>query len=391
MDRLRKVPEKRSQGQTMVEFALILPVLLLVVLGLIEFGRAFFYYTMVSNAAREGTRYGIVQPKDLAGIEDAAKRRLVLIPTDTVTIAVSYQFCEGGCAPDGSNIEEGRTQVVVDVSTDFSMMTPLFQPIFPPTTIRFVSARTIVIGTRARKTGGVPTFTPGTPTPSQTPGGPIPTTPTPTPTDTPGAPPPVTDTPTPSPTPSLSPTSAPPTPTQTPGGPTATATATSSPTSPLPTSTPTAVPPTSTPTAVPPTFTPTAVPPTSTPTAVPPSATPTLSPTPGSLQIVFAAGYPCRGQEQNVNKGRVRVIVYVTDGSGNPVTDATVEVTAPETATLEHIGGGAYGFGGACWASSGQVYGDTTTVTVSASKAGWVGDTVSDTPGGNPICDGSCP
>jgi Flp pilus assembly protein TadG len=140
----------------MVEMALILPILLLVILGLIEFGRAFFYYTMVSNAAREGARYGIVHPKDLDGIRDAAESRLLLIPTDTVTIDISYQFCEGGCAPDGSNIEEGNTQVVVDVSTDFSMMTPLFRPVFPPTTIQLISARTIVAGARAHKTPAPP-------------------------------------------------------------------------------------------------------------------------------------------------------------------------------------------------------------------------------------------
>jgi Flp pilus assembly protein TadG len=47
-------------GQTLVEFALILPVFLLLVLGFFDLGRAVFYYSSLSNAVREGTRDGVV-------------------------------------------------------------------------------------------------------------------------------------------------------------------------------------------------------------------------------------------------------------------------------------------------------------------------------------------
>ena len=48
---------KRSRGQALVEFALILPILLLIVAGIFDFGRALFTYSEVSNAVREATRY----------------------------------------------------------------------------------------------------------------------------------------------------------------------------------------------------------------------------------------------------------------------------------------------------------------------------------------------
>jgi len=51
-------------GQTLVEFALILPILLFVVMGLFEVGRFVFYYAVLNNAAREGTRFAIVQPSE---------------------------------------------------------------------------------------------------------------------------------------------------------------------------------------------------------------------------------------------------------------------------------------------------------------------------------------
>ena len=53
---------RREAGQELVEFALILPLLLLLFLGIIEFGRAMLAYNTIANAAREGARYGIVTP-----------------------------------------------------------------------------------------------------------------------------------------------------------------------------------------------------------------------------------------------------------------------------------------------------------------------------------------
>jgi len=50
------VAHRRSRGQALVEFALILPVTLLLLLGLIETGRAFVFGVSVQNGAREAVR-----------------------------------------------------------------------------------------------------------------------------------------------------------------------------------------------------------------------------------------------------------------------------------------------------------------------------------------------
>ena len=52
----------KTRGQTLIEFALVLPLLLLVVMGLFDIGRAVFYYAVLNSAVREGTRFAIVQP-----------------------------------------------------------------------------------------------------------------------------------------------------------------------------------------------------------------------------------------------------------------------------------------------------------------------------------------
>jgi Flp pilus assembly protein TadG len=66
MRRAYKVPGKRARGAAAVEFAVILPVLFLLVFGVMEWGYYFFVETTVLNAAREGARAGSVATSDIA-------------------------------------------------------------------------------------------------------------------------------------------------------------------------------------------------------------------------------------------------------------------------------------------------------------------------------------
>jgi len=53
---------KKVSGQSLIEFALLLPFFFLLVMGLFDLGRAIFYYAILNTSVREGTRYAIVQP-----------------------------------------------------------------------------------------------------------------------------------------------------------------------------------------------------------------------------------------------------------------------------------------------------------------------------------------
>lgn len=55
------IKRNNRSGQTLIEFAFILPILLLLVMGLFELGRFVFYYSVLNTAVREGTRYAVVQ------------------------------------------------------------------------------------------------------------------------------------------------------------------------------------------------------------------------------------------------------------------------------------------------------------------------------------------
>src|SRR5688572_22939646 len=72
LTRSRRRP--RSGGQAMVEFALILPVFLLFLVIAVNFGRLFFSYLQLSNAAREAAAYGATQPTDTVGMQARAER-----------------------------------------------------------------------------------------------------------------------------------------------------------------------------------------------------------------------------------------------------------------------------------------------------------------------------
>jgi Flp pilus assembly protein TadG len=60
--RSRNKRRRGERGQNLVEFALILPIFMIIVLGTIDFGWALKSYITVVNSAREGARYGIVCP-----------------------------------------------------------------------------------------------------------------------------------------------------------------------------------------------------------------------------------------------------------------------------------------------------------------------------------------
>ena len=83
-----------TSGQSMVEFALILPMMLVVMFMITEFGRALFQYNLLTTATREAARQAAVSSIDTyqAVAESVAGDILTAghIPLNTVTLAVTY-------------------------------------------------------------------------------------------------------------------------------------------------------------------------------------------------------------------------------------------------------------------------------------------------------------
>ena len=85
---------KDEGGQSLVEYALVLPILLLLFLGIMEFGILVFNYNTIANAAREGARYGIVHwrepDKGETGIREAALALTSGLDQDELDIVLEW-------------------------------------------------------------------------------------------------------------------------------------------------------------------------------------------------------------------------------------------------------------------------------------------------------------
>ena len=55
---LKKIHRTGRHGQAIVEFAIVLPILMVLLVGILEVGRMIFIYSVVNNASREAARYG---------------------------------------------------------------------------------------------------------------------------------------------------------------------------------------------------------------------------------------------------------------------------------------------------------------------------------------------
>jgi Flp pilus assembly protein TadG len=88
----------RSCGQSMVEFALILPLLLLLIVGVIEVSRGVLAITTLANAVREGARTGVVAYPTIGWenqATDRARSTAAFLDQAELTLSV-VQVTEGG-------------------------------------------------------------------------------------------------------------------------------------------------------------------------------------------------------------------------------------------------------------------------------------------------------
>lgn len=112
--------KNRQEGVAAIEFALILPVLVLIIFGIIEFGLLLFNKQVITNASREGARYGIIVerpavPQIIEEVDDYCKDYLISFGSAFPVTNVE----SGACA----NFQD---DLIVDVSYRYDF---LFLPI----------------------------------------------------------------------------------------------------------------------------------------------------------------------------------------------------------------------------------------------------------------------
>ena len=125
-DRFRK----NQKGQTLVEFALILPIIIIILFGITEFGRAFYSYIVITNAAREGARAGVVGKSNddiLARVKETAPLNPPLEDSD-ITIT-----------PSDKSARTPGVSMNVEVTYDVDIITPVISNVLGKNTFTLTS------------------------------------------------------------------------------------------------------------------------------------------------------------------------------------------------------------------------------------------------------------
>ena len=91
---------RQTKGAVAVEFAVVLTLFLVLIAGAIDFGHAWFMQQVVTNASREGARYGITYRTDANGVRIAPN---ALTPTIANYVLTSAGYNITSLLPSGAN------------------------------------------------------------------------------------------------------------------------------------------------------------------------------------------------------------------------------------------------------------------------------------------------
>jgi hypothetical protein len=130
----------KERGQSLVEFAISLTVIMMLLAGAVEFGIALFQFVQLRDAAQEGALYGSIHPGDdtniTARVQSASQSPIDLPNDPDVNITINY--------PDGAPHCEGKGIEVV-VSYPHQIAMPFIGPIVGSNTIQLNASVTDTI------------------------------------------------------------------------------------------------------------------------------------------------------------------------------------------------------------------------------------------------------
>ncbi|HUE89114.1 MAG TPA: TadE family protein [Vicinamibacterales bacterium] len=124
---------RRERGAALLETALVMPIVLLVAVGIFEFGRAYQHWQVLTNAAREGARVAVLPGADVGTITARVKSYMnsgQLSKADSATVAVT---------PVTLDLGGGATAAASSVAVNYPFEFIVLQPI----------AQLVVTGSRA--------------------------------------------------------------------------------------------------------------------------------------------------------------------------------------------------------------------------------------------------
>ncbi len=127
------------RGQTLVEVALVLPLLVLLIAGIFDFGRAIYGYNTVLNASREAARVAIVHQTAL-GVKQKAVDHAVGLGLQTSDVSLDYRTRTSPNTAGSCNAKLGTPEIVgcvavVSVQYDYEASVPMISALVGPITV----------------------------------------------------------------------------------------------------------------------------------------------------------------------------------------------------------------------------------------------------------------
>lgn len=145
-DITRRRRKHRSRGQSLVEFALILPIMMVLLAAVLDLGRVFYATISLNNAAREGAFQAAQTPDSFQSgqpcntatnlivcrVQLESKGSAVTVADDAITRTCSVSGCP----------QQAGSTVTVGVTGQFQLLTPLLSVIFGGQTIPMSASAT---------------------------------------------------------------------------------------------------------------------------------------------------------------------------------------------------------------------------------------------------------
>jgi len=110
----------RKSGQSIVETALILPIIVVILAGIVDFGLMFNSYLVISNASREAARSAAVGGTDTS----------INVSINSLTSTLSSASLKKNIYPAEALRKKGD-EVVVTIEYDYKLITPILSAVVP--------------------------------------------------------------------------------------------------------------------------------------------------------------------------------------------------------------------------------------------------------------------
>ncbi|MEW6401440.1 MAG: TadE/TadG family type IV pilus assembly protein [Chloroflexota bacterium] len=148
----RSMVHRSERGQSIVEVAISLPIIILLLVGTLDFGMAVFSFIILRDAAQEGALYASFDPNGEVEIENRARsinpqaagsaNYSPINLADTNQVRVDIQIIGDDCQ---GITDEGSNSIEVSVSYDYPLFMPFAEQVLGSNTIPLTASATNVI------------------------------------------------------------------------------------------------------------------------------------------------------------------------------------------------------------------------------------------------------